>query len=322
MVNLSGGSGPVAGLVHVAGNAVVDLLVRGADPQTGPAADGWGSNTQMLSMPVETVLGGGGAAPAYILGKLGLPVQLNTNLGDDAVGSLVGGWLGEAAVEIVGSARAAATAVHLIHLSSEGRRSCYYAGDKVVWRRSLEADTPEWFLASGYGAVDAEDVESLKEVFAALRRRGARIAFDPSPWFSGRATREQMAALWPLVDGLIGTEEELGHWHGTETPDELTAGVLKTGPEWVVVKRGRQGAAFADRRRGEDGRVGTKALERVNTVGAGDSFNARLLAGLCRGEELAQAVVGAVELATRVVGNGKGALGAFEGIEAATLPTR
>ena len=35
MVNPSGGSGAVAGLVHVAGNAVVDLLVRGADPQTG-----------------------------------------------------------------------------------------------------------------------------------------------------------------------------------------------------------------------------------------------------------------------------------------------
>ncbi len=301
----------VGGLVQVAGNAVVDLLVRGADSPPGTAADGWGPNTQILSTPVAPVLGGCGAAPAYVLGKLGLSVQLNTNIGDDAIGSLLGGWLREAGVQLVGSERAAATAVHVVHLSAGGRRSYYYTGDKVVWRHSLEADTPEWLLVSGYGAVDAEDVESLKEVFSELRRRGPQIAFDPSPWFGGRATRRQMAALWPLVDGLIGTEEELGHWHGTAAAAELAARALRTGPEWVVVKRGSRGAAYAHTRDGV-GSAATKALEGANTVGAGDSFNARLLAGLCGGEMLAQAVAGAVALATRVVGNGRGALGAFD----------
>lgn len=306
-----GPGGAVSGLVQVAGNAVVDLLVRGADPQAGPPADGWGANTQLLSTPVETVLGGCGAAPAYVLGKLGRSVQLNTNLGDDAIGSVMGGWLGEAGVQLVGSAPAAATAVHVVHLSAGGRRSYYYTGDKVVWRRSLEADTPEWFLACGYGAVDAEDVESLKEVFSELRRRGARVAFDPGPWFRGRVSARQMAALWPLVDGLIGTEEELGHWHGKAAGETLAARALQTGPEWVVVKRGSRGAAFAGRRDGA-GSVATTALEGANTVGAGDSFNARLLSGLCGGEELGRAVGDAVELATRVVGNGRGALGAFD----------
>jgi sugar/nucleoside kinase (ribokinase family) len=304
-------AGVVPGLIHVAGNAVVDLLVRGSDTQAGPSAESWGANTQLLSTPMETVLGGCGAAPAYILGRLGHTVHLNTNIGNDAIGSLLDGWLKEASVEIVGPTRAAATAVHVIHLSAGGRRSYYYAGNKVSWRHSLKAETPEWFLASGYGAVDAQDVECLAEVFTELRRRGSRIAFDPSPWFSGRAAPEQMAALWPLVDGLIGTEEELGHWHGAATPHELAARVLQTGPEWVVVKRGRKGAAFADRRSGA-GNVRANALEEANTVGAGDSFNARLLAGLCRGEELAQAVGAAVELATRVVDKGRGALGAFE----------
>ena len=66
------------GIIHVAGNGAVDLLMRGADLGGGPALDRWdGRNVQLLDQPVETVLGGCGAAPAYLLGKLGAQVVLN-----------------------------------------------------------------------------------------------------------------------------------------------------------------------------------------------------------------------------------------------------
>ena len=151
----------VPGLIEVASNAVLDVLVRDMAAPDGPARDGWGANVQLLTRPVEVALGGCGAAAAYILGRLGQRVSLNTNLGADSWGQMLGSWLREAGVEVRPSSFGD-TAVHLIQLSPEGkRRSFYYTGEKVVWERSLEGAVPEWYLAAGYGKVDGVDVVAI-----------------------------------------------------------------------------------------------------------------------------------------------------------------
>ena len=300
----------VPGLVHVAGNAVLDVLVRDAE-LGGEAADSWGANVQLLERPVEAALGGCGAATSYLLGKLGQRVQLNSNLGDDSWGALVRGWLEEAGVEFCGTP-AAVTAVHVIALDRQGqRRSLYFTGEKVQWKRSLDGDTPEWFLASGYGRVDAGDLVEMREVFAKLRRRGVKVMFDPSPWFEGRISVEEMQELFGEVDCLVGTEGELRVWQEAEDPQELAVRILEMGPEIAVVKRGAEGAVFAESS-GTKGWLPAQKVENANSVGAGDTFNGRLLCGLCQREGLRQAVGEAVRIASRVVGKGRGVLGAFE----------
>lgn len=301
----------VSGLVQVASNAVLDVLVRDAAVPEGPARDGWGANVQLLQKPVEVALGGCGAAPAYLLGRLGQAVALNTNIGRDSWGGVLRAWLEQAGVQLQ-PAECAASAVHVILLSPQGRRrSFYYTGEKVVWARSLEGEAPEWFLASGYGKVEAEDLEELKEVFAALRRQGTQVVFDPGPWFKGRVEAAAMAAVWPAVDGVVATEEELAAWHPAPDPRSLAAQLLEAGPRWVVVKRGAEGAVWAGREEGS-GCLPTERVEQANTVGAGDTFNGRLVFGLCRGEGLEEAVRQALRLATRAVRNGRGVLGALD----------
>lgn len=298
------------GSIQVAGNAVLDLLVQEA-AITGEAADRWGANVQFLSRPVEGVLGGCGAAPAYLLGRLGEQVVLNTNLGEDLWGQVVRRWLERAGIALRGPLFPA-TAVNLILLTPAGeRRSLYFAGDKVDWRCSLEGEAPEWFLAAGYGRVDAGDLSALGEVFERRRQQGTRVIFDPGPWFAGRVDREAMLATWSQVDCLVATEEELAHWLGFGQGEDLASRALALGPEVVVVKRGAAGASFASRQ-GERGTLPAPQVERRNSVGAGDTFNGRLLFGLRRGEPLAEAVAAAVQLATRVVGEGRGVLGALE----------
>ena len=83
----------------------------------------------------------------------------------------------------------------------------------------------------------------------------------------------------------------------------------------MVVKRGSLGALFASRA-GESGTVAAVPVEGRNSVGAGDTLNGRLVHGLSRGESLADAVAAAVELATNTVRNGRGVLGAFDGLQA------
>jgi len=302
--------GVVPGLIEVASNAVLDVLVRDAAAPEGPERDGWGANVQLLPRPVEVALGGCGAAAAYVLGRLGHQVRLNANLGRDSWGVLLRGWLEGAGVGLR-PATFSDTAVHLIQLSPEGkRRSYYYTGEKVVWGDSLEGQTPAWFLAAGYGKVEAVDVEELGRVFALLRRRGTKVMFDPSPWFKGRVEAPAMLGLWSEVDCLVATEEELRVWRPAAEIRSLTGQLLDLGPSQVVVKRGKEGAVCADK----DGvsSLSTTPVEGANTVGAGDTFNGRLLSGLCRGEGLEEAVGAALALATRAVARGRGVLGAFD----------
>jgi len=301
-------------VIHVAGNAVLDLIVRQAEMASTSTAPerGWGAATHLLDSPVEALLGGCGAAAAYILASLGQRVVLNTNLGNDVFGDVLLKWLTEAGVRVLGKEDGGATAVHIVSLDPSGnRRSVYYTGQKVVWERSLSGDAPDWLLAAGYGSVDAGDLASLANVFARMRERGTRIAFDLSPWFAGRATLDEMAALWSQVDLLIGTEEELAPWHPGPSAQQLAIELSGLGPEWVAVKRGAQGAVFATREGGSGG-VAADVASGVNTIGAGDAFNGRLVCGLCRGEDLATAVGAAVALATRAVQRERGALGAME----------
>lgn len=300
----------VKGLIEVASNAVLDVLMRGAAAPDGPARDGWGANVQILSAPVEAALGGCGAAAAYILGRLGQRVILNTNLGGDCWGQLLGSWLHQAGVEVRPSAFRD-TAVHLIQLGPEGkRRSFYFTGEKVEWGRSLEGEAPAWHLAAGYGKVDGADLKELGQVFDQLRRQGTRVMFDPGPWFKDRVEARDMLALWSQVDCLVATEEEFQVWHPAPDPWSLAAGLVELGPSQVVVKRGREGAVCA----GEAGVavLPTAPVEGGNSVGAGDTFNGRLVCGLCRGEGLEEAVQAALHLATRAVERGRGVLGALD----------
>ena len=71
-----------------------------------------------------------------------------------------------------------------------------------------------------------------------------------------------------------------------------------------------KGAAFAGRDQGT-GVLTAERVEGANTVGAGDTFNAGLLHGLCRGEGLEDAVRIGLRLATEAVKQGRGAVGAL-----------
>lgn len=296
--------------IHVAGNTVLDVVVPGV-PLASPGADSWGANVQLLREPVTAVLGGCGAAPAYLLARLGHAVSLSTNLGTDTFGSLLTGWLRDAGVGLEPlPAVGTASATHVMHISGRERQSSYYRGGPVDWAAGLPAEPPDWFIASGHGAVSAADLNQLTTVCAGLRRTGVRVLFDPSPWFAGRVDRAEMLRMWSAVDVLSATQEELACWFPDvdDAAGGLATAGVSAGPSLVVVKRGPEGATWATAQ--DQGEVTTRVVQ-GNSVGAGDSFNARLVDGLARGESPGEAVTAAVETATNVVDVGRGVLGLY-----------
>lgn len=109
-----------------------------------------------------------------------------------------------------------------------------------------------------------------------LRERGQLVAFDPS-WDPAGWTAETRAgtlALLPAIDVYLPNETELSHLTGEASLDDAVALVAGLAGE-VVVKRGVDGALFA---RGDE-RITVPGfpIEAVNTIGAGDVFDAAYL---------------------------------------------
>ncbi|MCY3906576.1 MAG: 5-dehydro-2-deoxygluconokinase [Anaerolineaceae bacterium] len=142
-------------------------------------------------------------------------------------------------------------------------------------------------------------------MFAAelARQSGARVVFDidfrPDQWSDIRAFGVVARSALPLVDVVLGTEDEINaatlssveqmeltHSQVSDakvTGDTLAAigRILESGPEAVVEKVGAQGARI-HLRDGEIVEAPGFPVEIYNILGAGDAFGAGFLYGLVR----------------------------------------
>jgi sugar/nucleoside kinase (ribokinase family) len=298
--------------VLVAGNTVLDLHITVPDEEIS-FGEGWAdNNVQFLDRAPKAVLGGNGAATAYALGRLGVSVSLNSSIGNDVFGDLVLGWLNDVGVRLV-KQNVGPTAVNFVRsrASDGSRTSSFFPGEKLDWSAGLDQKNPDWFFASGYGRVSKEDFGLLVDAFGLSRRRGSRIVFDPGPWFSKTVSKGLFRSRISVVDCLTGTGEELGVWSDESSPSRVIEDYLRLGVPTVIVKRGTEGASYGDRA-GALGHIKGNPIHEVHAVGAGDTFNGTLIAGLCADKPLDVCVDAAVHRAERAVRSGEGVLGAFD----------
>jgi len=189
--------------------------------------------------------------------------------------------------------------------------SSFFTGDKIDWETGLNDASSGWFFASGYGGVAASDYMRLVSAFEAAGSKGIKVACDPGPWFSRCVEASQFRDSVSFLDVLTGTEDELRTWSDAESASELIDDFIELGARHVIVKLGKEGAVFGDEN-GNRGEVRGHPIEGVHAVGAGDTFNGTLMAGLVRSQPLAACVESAVERAERAVRSGRGVLGAFD----------
>jgi ribokinase len=132
----------------------------------------------------------------------------------------------------------------------------------------------------------------LEAVFAGIRQvkaKGGLVLLDPAP---AVPLPQKFLAL---VDYLTPNQSEAltisQTTPGGFQPDPLTAGreLLRLGAPNVIQKAGKSGAWLLQN--GREKHFPALAVEVVDTVGAGDTFNAGLAAGLANGLPLEQAMV-------------------------------
>jgi sugar/nucleoside kinase (ribokinase family) len=143
--------------------------------------------------------------------------------------------------------------------------------------------------ASSYFLLEDSLGPGLAGLLAAARAAGASTSLDTNWDPSGRWGDDRLAAAIAQADLLLPNEAEALRLSGTASLD-AAAKALSADDRKLVVKLGASGVLCLAGAEGSGRhRVSVPAATPVDTTGAGDCFNAGLIAGLLTGLALPQA---------------------------------
>ncbi|WP_109311100.1 carbohydrate kinase [Ruegeria sp. AU67] len=226
---------------------------------------------------------------AVALGRLGAPAGLLTGLSSDMFGQQLEDALQASHVDsshVIQSDRP--TTLAFVQLE-DGHASYNFVDENSAGRMLTPEDMPKQLptvSALYFGGISLA-CEPCADAYAALlERHGAdrAVMLDPNirPGFIKDQTRYRTRLNRMIAQSdIVKVSDEDLDWivPGPETLADKVPLLLQAGPAVVIVTRGSDGASgyLAD---GSETSVPVKAVEVVDTVGAGDTFNAGVLAEL------------------------------------------
>jgi fructokinase len=256
------------------------------------------SLVDVVSRPDGTIVERPGGSPANVavaLARLGLDVQLLTALGDDPHGQLVRAHVEASGVAVL-AAPLARTAVALAELDATGA---------ATYRFDLSWDlagapapaAPNWLHVGSLGTVLAPGADQVAALVA--RHRGScLISFDPNcrPLLTGQPDLPAVEALVAQCDVVKLSDEDADFLLPGLPLEDVLRRWRGLGPRLVVVTRGPDSAlALTDELVEVPVPDGAPVID---TVGAGDTFMAGLIA--TRGTSLDLAAAAARITVSRV----------------------
>jgi fructokinase len=223
-------------------------------------------------------VGGSPLNVAVGLGRLGREVDFLTRIGDDPYGRRIAEYTNAAGVRLVpGSQIAEHTATARATLAEDG--SADYEFD-LDWQLSgTPTVAPPQLVHTGSIAAVQEPGALAVAALVDAYHLSATVSFDPNVRPSLIADRElaiqRIGHLVERSDIVKVSEEDLYWLDPDRSPERIARTWLALGPALVIVTMADQGA-MAVSAAGE-ARVPTRAVQVVDTVGAGDSFMVGLL---------------------------------------------
>lgn len=295
------GSGARTPAILVLGNANVDLVLG--------EVDGWPAiGTEVVVERAETRAGGSAGNSALALAGMDVPHRLIASTGSDPNGAWLRGAFDPASCDWIDGDGATTLTVGIVHkggdrafFTTPGHLDAARAEDLIA-RLPDAPPGPAFALLSG-GFLMPGIRAGTAGLLEALRARGWRTAIDPGwPPEGWRADTLRLMEGWMArADITLVNDAEAQAIAGkgeTAAAAELVAARLA--PDQVlVVKRGCEGAcALQDDRRFH---AAAPKVRVVDTVGAGDTFNAGFLAALAEGAETAAALIRGVRVASHAI---------------------
>jgi fructokinase len=245
----------------VIGEALIDLIRRPGQPD----------DARVGGSPLNVAVG---------LSRLEIPVVLQTRIGCDEHGALIEEHLAENEVELVArSITAERTSTAVATIADDGSAS--YDFD-IDWSVAARPDLEPTLVHTGSIAAVLEPGAAVVLATVDALRATATISYDPNvrPQLMGSrdVARARIEAFVERADVVKASDEDLAWLFPGTSPADVARRWLRLGPALVVVTLGGDGAYAAAH--GAAVQIPAPPTTVADTIGAGDSFMAGLLAAL------------------------------------------
>lgn len=259
-------------MILCCGEALIDMLPRtstAGEPAFAPYAGGAVFNS------------------AIALSRLGVPTEFFSGLSDDLFGDQIGRVLAESGVGTRYAARSSRPTTLAFVRLREGHATYTFYDENTAGRMLRESDLPtldDDIDAMLFGAISLIP-EPCGSAYESLMRRehGRRVVMlDPNirPGFIADrgAHLARMRRMIAMADIVKLSDDDLGWFDEAGDAAHIAARWLERGARLVIVTAGSRGATAYS----HAGSVTVDSLkvDVVDTVGAGDTFNAGVLASL------------------------------------------
>ena len=237
----------------------------------------------------------GGAELNVAIGcsRLGLETKWISRLGKDEFGRYIYNFVRGEGIDVsdVKFEEGYPTSVHFKEILEDGSGSTYYyrlnSPTTTITESSLCASQFEGakllHITGVFPAVDQDkNVEVIKKAISLAKEQGMLISCDPNirlKLWSKEEARIALGEFLPFVDILLTGLDEAELLFGTDQPDEIIQASKDLGISYVAIKQGDKGAiGYHNGELIESPPVKPKKV--VDTVGAGDGFDAGFIYGV------------------------------------------
>jgi sugar/nucleoside kinase (ribokinase family) len=278
--------------VVVVGDANVDLEVTIPSPQGNDLQDN----------PEPQLFGGGSAAnTAAALARLGVVCRFTGTVGDDLYGRFAVADLAAAGVDTQAMTMTASdpTVMVIAVIRPDGERLIYVWPPTGGAHRAVSPDAAvaavngsTWLHVSGICLRVLPAAKALLAAMERARATGVPVSFDLNlrleNWGWDDGFRDTVMAAVEHADVVVGGgADEIGMLAGQSDPVQAARSL--THDERLVIARLGPGGAIACSTKGEVVVPGF-VVEVMDTVGAGDAFNAGFIAARLRGLSVPEAL--------------------------------
>lgn len=272
-------------MILCAGEALIDMLPREAT--TGESA-------------FAPHAGGAVMNTAVALGRLGVPVQFFSGLSNDLFGDVLRAHLDASHVDYSPAATSdRPTTLAFVKLVDGHATYAFYdenTAGRMLSPADLPATTPDALFVGGI-SLAVEPCAAAYEALAAKHSPDTVVMMDPNirPGFIAdeAAFRARMARMLELSDIVKLSDEDLAWFMPEDTTEDAARKLVAGGVKLLCITQGSSGVTGYT----PDHAVFVPAEKAtvVDTVGAGDTFNAGVLASLHQAGSLQKSVINALD---------------------------
>jgi len=287
----------------VVGNLTIDVIFRGIREMPP-----WGQ--EVLAETRTESVAGQAAAMGFASVALGMTVEVVGAVGDDAAGERIRRELGDAGVgvEALSIVEGGVTPLSVALVRPDGERS-FISDLGRLGNVNVESLTQQWPRALsasvlalvGTSNLPGLDLRDAADMLGRARAEGALSVFDPG-WDAhgwSPSTVEAIRTVLAETDLFLPNLDEARALTGESDVESVVRAISQYCAGVVIVKAGGEGSYVAI----DDEILVVHALATKvdNAVGAGDVFDAGVIAGFLRGGDVVSAMALGTAAASRYV---------------------